>query len=32
MIKEFLNSKFNEDPRYIRRINMVEKYEESYEY
>ena len=32
MFKEFLNSKFNEDPRYIRRINMVEKYEESYEY
>ncbi len=32
MIREFLNAKFNEDPRYIRRIKMVERYEESYEY
>lgn len=32
MIREFLNAKFNEDPRYIRRIKMVERYEETYEY
>lgn len=32
MFREFLNSNLNEDPRYIRRIKMVEKYEESYEY
>ncbi len=32
MFREFLNAKMNENPRYERRIKMVEKYEETYEY
>lgn len=32
MFYEFIKAKFNDDPRYIRRIKMVENYEESNEY
>ncbi len=32
MFEEFINASFNDDPRYIRRIKMVETYEESNEY
>ena len=32
MFREFLNASFNEDPRYLRRIKIVEEYEETNEY
>lgn len=32
MFREFLNAKMNEEPRYQRRIKMVENYEDNYEY